>query len=77
MGLAGKHVPHFKPGKELRDRVNEALLKDLADTNADSAGETVSEWLWVSERIRERLEMVFPFFLFSSYCSFFKPLAHL
>ncbi|MGL4861002.1 MAG: integration host factor subunit beta [Enterobacteriaceae bacterium] len=20
--LAGKHVPHFKPGKELRDRVN-------------------------------------------------------
>lgn len=22
--LAGKHVPHFKPGKELRDRVNEA-----------------------------------------------------
>ena len=36
--LEGKHVPHFKPGKELRDRVNEALLKDLADTNADSAG---------------------------------------
>ncbi|MBB1287884.1 integration host factor subunit beta [Pseudoalteromonas sp. SR43-6] len=23
--LEGKHVPHFKPGKELRDRVNEAL----------------------------------------------------
>jgi integration host factor subunit beta len=22
VGLAGKHVPHFKPGKELRDRVN-------------------------------------------------------
>ena len=21
--LAGKHVPHFKPGKELRDRVND------------------------------------------------------
>ncbi|CDH45215.1 MAG: integration host factor subunit beta [Candidatus Competibacteraceae bacterium] len=21
--LAGKHVPHFKPGKELRERVNE------------------------------------------------------
>lgn len=21
--LSGKHVPHFKPGKELRDRVNE------------------------------------------------------
>lgn len=27
--LEGKHVPHFKPGKEMRDRVNESLLKDL------------------------------------------------
>jgi len=25
VGLAGKHVPHFKPGKELRDRVNQIL----------------------------------------------------
>ena len=23
--LSGKHVPHFKPGKELRERVNESL----------------------------------------------------
>ena len=23
--LSGKHVPHFKPGKELRDRVNSSL----------------------------------------------------
>ena len=23
VALPGKHVPHFKPGKELRDRVNE------------------------------------------------------
>lgn len=23
--LDGKYVPHFKPGKELRDRVNESL----------------------------------------------------
>lgn len=23
--LPGKHVPHFKPGKELRDRVNGSL----------------------------------------------------
>jgi integration host factor subunit beta len=23
--LTGKHVPHFKPGKELRDRVNSSL----------------------------------------------------
>ena len=25
VGLAGKHVPHFKPGKELRDRVDGCL----------------------------------------------------
>ena len=25
--LTGKHVPHFKPGKELRDRVNDSLQK--------------------------------------------------
>jgi len=23
--LAGKYVPHFKPGKEMRDRVNESI----------------------------------------------------
>jgi integration host factor subunit beta len=28
VGLAGKHVPHFKPGKELRDRVNAALEQE-------------------------------------------------
>lgn len=26
--LPGKHVPHFKPGKELRERVNASLKKD-------------------------------------------------
>ena len=25
--LTGKYVPHFKPGKELRDRVNEGIQK--------------------------------------------------
>jgi len=25
VALSGKHVPHFKPGKELRDRVNDAF----------------------------------------------------
>jgi integration host factor subunit beta len=25
VALPGKYVPHFKPGKELRERVNEAL----------------------------------------------------
>jgi len=27
--LAGKFVPHFKPGKELRERVNLGLLAEL------------------------------------------------
>jgi integration host factor subunit beta len=31
VGLAGKHVPHFKPGKELRDRVNESLSLPSSD----------------------------------------------
>ncbi len=30
VGLAGKYVPHFKPGKELRDRVNQGLERDRA-----------------------------------------------
>ncbi len=27
VALSAKYVPHFKPGKELRDRVNEGLSK--------------------------------------------------
>ena len=27
VNLAGKHVPHFKPGKEMRDRVNDSLSR--------------------------------------------------
>ncbi len=30
VGLAGKYVPHFKPGKELRDRVNLGMSVDYA-----------------------------------------------
>ncbi len=26
--LPGKHVPHFKPGKELRERVNRRMLEE-------------------------------------------------
>lgn len=26
--LAGKYVPHFKPGKELKDRVNLSILRE-------------------------------------------------
>lgn len=35
VALAGKHVPHFKPGKELRDRVNQAYQEELAETAED------------------------------------------
>ena len=37
--LAGKYVPHFKPGKELRDRVNLGMATESereADTPASS-----------------------------------------
>ena len=27
--LSGKYVPHFKPGKEMRERVNESLQEGL------------------------------------------------
>jgi integration host factor subunit beta len=30
VALAGKHVPHFKPGKELRERVNEEAASRVA-----------------------------------------------
>ena len=33
VGLAGKYVPHFKPGKELRDRVNQDLAHDAQVTD--------------------------------------------
>ena len=36
VGLSGKHVPHFKPGKELRDRVNDGLQRELAANGSAS-----------------------------------------
>lgn len=30
VGLSGKYVPHFKPGKHLRERVNAGMLRDRA-----------------------------------------------
>lgn len=35
--LHGKYVPHFKPGKELRERVNESLQLEGSE-NQDSDG---------------------------------------
>jgi integration host factor subunit beta len=31
VALSGKYVPHFKPGKELRDRVNEGAQYPIRD----------------------------------------------
>jgi len=38
VALAGKHVPHFKPGKELRDRVNQAFQTLQDGTEISSHG---------------------------------------
>ena len=38
VNLDGKYVPHFKPGKELRERVNLGLISNrLADYSSDSS----------------------------------------
>lgn len=39
--LQGKYVPHFKPGKELRDRVNGSLQEELQRA-AEVAGNRVA-----------------------------------
>lgn len=31
--LTGKYVPHFKPGKELRDRVNQAMVDEIQQSS--------------------------------------------
>ena len=35
--LSGKYVPHFKPGKELRERVNERFQEEIARTKESGA----------------------------------------
>jgi integration host factor subunit beta len=37
VALAGKYVPHFKPGKELRDRVNASYQAELEAQQTDEA----------------------------------------
>ena len=39
VGLPGKHVPHFKPGKELRDRVNAGLQREQEQGGQEPARE--------------------------------------
>jgi integration host factor subunit beta len=45
VGLAGKYVPHFKPGKELRDRVNQglAMLGQMERVTSEDDSEEDSE----------------------------------
>ena len=35
VGLAGKYVPHFKPGKELRERVNTSLATESSGSGSN------------------------------------------
>ncbi|MEO7324543.1 MAG: integration host factor subunit beta [Dokdonella sp.] len=37
VALPGKHVPHFKPGKELRERVNEKVERPALSTSPEPA----------------------------------------
>jgi len=41
VALSGKYVPHFKPGKELRDRVNQGfrVAREAASPQAAAGGE--------------------------------------
>lgn len=39
VGLSGKYVPHFKPGKELRDRVNQGLERERAAMGGEPAAD--------------------------------------
>lgn len=36
--LHGKYVPHFKPGKELRERVNNAMWREQESAGAQGSG---------------------------------------
>ena len=37
VNLMGKYVPHFKPGKELRERVNRGLQSEIAAEETESS----------------------------------------
>jgi len=51
--LAGKYVPHFKPGKELRERVNESLNDDSNSISSAALPSTGPEGIKVSEEIKK------------------------
>lgn len=39
VALPAKYVPHFKPGKELRERVDEGMHKQLAESEQNNNNE--------------------------------------
>lgn len=54
VGLAGKYVPHFKPGKELRDRVNESLGEAIrGDGEADDEHDDLMDVVPASPSLRD------------------------
>lgn len=54
VGLAGKYVPHFKPGKELRDRVNESLGEAIrGDGEADEEHDDLMDVFPASPSLRD------------------------
>lgn len=42
VALSGKYVPHFKPGKDLRERVNDGFNRELAAERASEQARKVS-----------------------------------
>lgn len=42
VALRGKYVPHFKPGKELRERVNKGANEQAKSDNSSEAGSVSS-----------------------------------
>lgn len=38
VALPGKYVPHFKPGKELRERVNQRFIEQLNELKSGTNG---------------------------------------
>ena len=43
VALAGKYVPHFKPGKELKDRVNLGMTAEMEMAKTESAPAALSK----------------------------------
>ncbi len=50
VALRGKHVPHFKPGKELRERVNKGMEGQPSLADSVKAEEMLSDELLDGER---------------------------